>query len=198
MSVTATAATSTAPPIPRRRRRGPGRGMILALLLAAALAAGGAYAAVTLTRDAAPTLTVGVPAIVSPAEAADAAKLVGHEVFGVGALPGTRLELTRGSRGEVWVRYLSGDAQAGDRRASFVTVGTYKQVGAYVAARDASEGADSRSAELPGGGLMLWNLERPTSVYIASPASDLLVEVYSPDAEQARSLARAGAVVPLR
>jgi hypothetical protein len=174
--------------------------MILALLLAAALAAGGAYAAVTLTRDASPTLTltVGVPAIVSPAEAADAAKLVGHEVYGVGALPGTRLELTRGSRDEVWVRYLSGDAQAGDRRASFVTVGTYKQAGAYEAARDASEGADSRSAELPGGGLMLWNLERPTSVYIASPGSDLLVEVYSPNAEQARSLARAGAVVPLR
>ena len=171
--------------------------MILALLLAAALAAGGAYAAVTLTRDSAPALAVGVPAIVTPAEAAGAAKLVGHEVYGVGALSGTRLELTRGSRGEVWVRYLSGDAQAGDRRASFVTVGTYRQAGAYEAARDASEGADSRSAELPGGGLMLWNLERPTSVYIARPGSDLLVEVYSPDAEQARSLARAGAVVPL-
>jgi len=195
MSVTA--ATSTAPPLPRRRRRAPGRGLILALLLAAALAAGGAYAAVTLTRDSAPKLAVGVPEIVSPAEAADAAKHVGHEVFGVGALPGTRLELTRGSRGEAWVRYLSGDAQAGDRRSSFVTVGTYEQAGAYEAARDASEGADSRSAELPGGGLMLWNLERPTSVYLARPGSDLLVEVYSPDAEQARSLARAGAVVPL-
>ncbi len=172
--------------------------MFLVLVLAAVLAAGGAYAAVTLTRDAAPAFTVGVPEIVSAPEAAAAAELVGHEVYGVGALPGTRLELTRGSRGEVWLRYLSGDAQAGDRRASFVTVGTYRQAGAYEAAREASDGAQSRSAELPGGGLMLWNLERPTSVYVARPGSDLLVEVYSPDAEQARSLARGGAVVPLR
>jgi hypothetical protein len=44
---------------------------------------------------------------------------------------------------------------------------------------------------------MLWSLDRPTSVYVARPGSDLLVEVYSPDAEQARSLARGGTVTPL-
>jgi hypothetical protein len=45
---------------------------------------------------------------------------------------------------------------------------------------------------------MLWSLERPTSVYVARPGSDLLIEVYSPDAEQAKALARSGAVTPLR
>ena len=45
---------------------------------------------------------------------------------------------------------------------------------------------------------MLWSLQRPTSVYVARPGSDLLVEVYSPDAEQAKALARSGAVAPLR
>ena len=58
--------------------------MTLALVLAAALAAGGAYAAVTLTRDSTPALAVGVAKIVSPSDAAGAAKLVGHEVYGVG------------------------------------------------------------------------------------------------------------------
>jgi hypothetical protein len=45
---------------------------------------------------------------------------------------------------------------------------------------------------------MLWSLDRPTSVYLARPGSDLLVEVYSPDAEQAKGLVRGGAVAPLR
>jgi len=45
---------------------------------------------------------------------------------------------------------------------------------------------------------MLWSLDRPTSVYFARPGSDLLVEVYSPDPEQAKGLVRGGAVAPLR
>jgi hypothetical protein len=126
------------------------------------------------------------------------AKLAGHDVYGVPAPAGTRLEITRGSRGEVWVRYLTAGATAGDKRASFLTVGTYRQADAYAAALKAAKGGDQRSADLPGGGLMLWSVERPTSVYVARAGSDLLVEVYSPDAEQARALARSGAVAPLR
>ena len=52
--------------------------------------------------------------------------------------------------------------------------------------------------ELPDGGVMLWSIERPESVYAASPGSDLLVEVYCPDPAQARELVMGGAVAPLR
>ena len=45
---------------------------------------------------------------------------------------------------------------------------------------------------------MLWSLDRPESVYAASPGSDLLVEVYSPDPARARALVSGGAVAPLR
>ena len=45
---------------------------------------------------------------------------------------------------------------------------------------------------------MLWSLERPESVYAASPGSDLLVEVYSPDPESARELVSGGEIAPLR
>jgi hypothetical protein len=193
-TATATTTATTARP---RRRRGPSRRMLAALVLAAVLAAGAAYAAVTLTRGAEP-LEIGTPTVLSAEDAAAVAGQVGHDVYGVGEQPGTRLEVTLGSGGEVWVRYLSGDARAGDDRAEFVTVGTYRDPRALDAAREAAADGGSRSAELPGGGLMLWSLERPTSVYVARPGSDLLVEVYSPDAEQARSLARSGAVVPLR
>jgi hypothetical protein len=189
--------TATATPAPPHRRRGPGRRTLIAILIAAVAAAGAAYAVVELTRHDAPALPVGTPAELSAADAAAVAEQVGHAVYGVGPQPGTRLEVTRGSRGEVWVRYLRGDARVGDRRAAYLTVGTYRRAGALAAARAAAEGAQTRSAELPGGGLMLWSLDRPTSVYLARPASDLLVEVYSPDPEQAKGLVRGGAVTPL-
>jgi len=127
-----------------------------------------------------------------------AGQAVGHDVYGVAAPAGTRPEVTRGSGGEVWVRYLSGDAKVGDPRAEYLTIGTYPRADALAAAKAAADGEQQRSSELPDGGVMLWSLERPESVYAASPGSDLLVEVYSPDAARARALVADGAVAPLR
>ena len=185
---------------PRRRRRRPSRGMVLALVLATVVAAGVAFAAVTLTRDAAvPALPpAGTPALLTADALSAIAAETGHAVYGVAAPAGTRPEVTRGSNGEVWVRYLGPGAKLGDPRADYLTVGTYRRADALAAAQAAAEGDRSRSAELADGGLMLWNLDRPESVYAAGPGSDLLVEVYSPDPEQARELVRGGAVAPLR
>jgi hypothetical protein len=171
------------------------------MLIAAVLSAGGAFAAIQLTRaDPAPSKLppAGTPVVMSEADVPAVATAAGHEVYGIATPAGARLEVTRGSQGEVWLRYLTGSAAAGDKRAGFLTIGTYRQSDAYAAALKASKGGDQRSAELPGGGIMLWSLERPTSVYVARAGSDLLVEVYSPDAEQAKALARSGAVAPLR
>src|SRR5262245_10606948 len=166
--------------VPRKRRRGRGR-LVLALVLVALLAAGGAYAAVTLTRDKAPTvLAAGTPVLLTGEVLAGVSKTVGHDIYGIAAPAGTRPEITRGSNGETWVRYLSGGAQPGDARADYVTIGTYPRADALAAAKAAAEGDQQRSAELADGGVMLWSVERPESVYAAGPGSDLLVEVYSP------------------
>lgn len=180
-----------------RSARAPSRGLLVAMLLAALLAGAAAYVATRHDRATA-VPAPGTPAILAATDIPAVAATVGHDVYGVTPPAGTRLEVTRGAEGEVWVRYLTGTARAGDGRASFLTIGTYRQAGAYTAATNAAEGGDQRSAELPGGGIMLWSLERPTSVYVARPGSDLLVEIYSPDAEQAKALARSGAVTPLR
>jgi len=169
------------------------------MLIAAAVASGGTYAAVRLTHHDAPVLPgPGIPAVGTASTLQAVAKLVGHDVYGIATPAGAKLEVTRGSRGEVWVRYLTGGATVGDKRADFLTIGTYRRGDAFTAAQSAAKGGDQRSADLPGGGIMLWSLERPTSVYVAKPGSDLLVEIYSPDAEQAKALARSGAVAPLR
>ena len=190
--------TSAAASVPHKRRR-PRRAMVVALLLAALLAAGGTFAAVTLTRDEAPALpAAGKPALLTASVLSRVSASAGHEVYGIAAPAGTRPEITRSSSGEVWVRYLSGDAKLGDRRAEYLTIGTYPRADALAAAKAAAEGKQSRSAELPDGGIMLWSLDRPESVYAASPGSDLLVEVYSPDPARARALVSGGAVAPLR
>jgi len=192
------AVPASAVAVPRKRRR-PRRGLVAALVLAALLAAGGAFAAVTLTRDEAPALpAAGTPALLTATVLTGVTGAVGHDVYGVAAPAGTRPEVTRSSTGDVWVRYLSGDAKLGDKRADYLTVGTYPRTDALAAAKAAAEGTKSRSAELPDGGIMLWSLERPESVYAASPGSDLLVEVYSPDPARARALVSGGAVAPLR
>ena len=83
-------------------------------------------------------------------------------------------------------------------RAEYLTIGTYPRSDALAAAKAAAQGDQQRSAKLPDGGVMLWSVERPESVYAAGPGSDLLVEVYSPDPEAARDLVSSGAVAPLR
>ena len=192
------AVSASAATMPRKRRR-PARGTVVALLLAALLAAGGAFAAVELTRDeGSPLPAAGEPALLTGDVLSSVTAAVGHDVYGVAAPAGTRPEVTRGSGGEVWVRYLGPGAKLGDPRADYLTVGTYPRKDALAAAKAAAEGKQQRSAELPDGGMMLWSVERPQSVYAASPGSDLLVEIYSPDPERARALVSGGAVAPLR
>ena len=189
---------SAVTPAPSRRRRTRGR-LLAVLALVALLAAGGTFAAVKLTREEAPALpAAGKPALLTAATLAAVSGAVGHDVYGVQAPAGTRPEITRGSNGETWVRYLGGDAQPGDSRADFLTIGTYPRSDALAAATAAAKGDQQRSAELPDGGVMLWSIERPQSVYAASPGSGLLVEVYSPDPKAARELVTGGAVAPLR
>ena len=83
-----------------------------------------------------------------PASAADLGALaerLGHPVYWVGEQDGTTLELTEEAGGEVYVRYLSGDAEVGDPRSDFLTVGTYPVGDAETAVEESgprSGGAD--------------------------------------------------------
>ena len=54
------------------------------------------------------------------------------------------------------------------------------------------------SRAIAGGGLVVWSQTLPTSVYVAFPGVPQLVEVYAPDADQARRLALSGNVRPVR
>jgi hypothetical protein len=140
----------------------------------------------------------GAPRETSIRELRSAAEAAGHPVYWAGVIPGRKLELTENARGHVFVRYLAEGARVGDDRPAFTTVGTYPMEDAYQSAERSAEQRGSARREAPGGGIAVWSQDSPTSVYLAYPGDEVLVEVYDPDARRARELALSGEVGPVR
>ena len=137
------------------------------------------------------------PALVSQAQLQRFAASLDHPVYWVGPKPGYSYELTS-SRGRVWVRYLPAGVKAGDHRASFLVVGTYALPGAFAGLQRVAKSPTAVSRSIADGGLMVYDAQRPTSVYFSYPGVKYQVEVYAPPAEDARSLILDGTVTPVR
>lgn len=139
-----------------------------------------------------------VPAeIVSVADLRALSAELGHPVYWVGERPGTELELTREANGDVYVRYLTGGAEAGDPRARFVTVGTYPVADATAATRSAADAAGTEPREVPYGGIAFVGPDGAGSVYVAYSGSTHQIEVFAPAAGEALELVADGDVVPV-
>lgn len=137
------------------------------------------------------------PTIVSVEELKKIAEDAEHPVYWAGERPGTRLEYERTEDGQVYVRYLTGEAEAGDPSNSFLTVGTYG-VGDAIERLDEVAGRPNNVRhDLPDGGLVVINTEQPNSAYVAYPEAEEQVEVYDPDPSIAIRVATSGEVVPI-
>jgi hypothetical protein len=137
------------------------------------------------------------PAIVSQTQLERFAASADHPVYWVGPKPGFSYELTA-AKGRVWVRYLPAGVKAGDPRPDFLVVGTYQQPHSYSGLERAAKEADSVSARIPDGGLLVYSAPRPTSVYFSYPGVGYQVEIYSPSSETARSVVLDGKTTALR
>lgn len=107
-----------------------------------------------------------------------------------------RLELTATSDGRSYVRYLPPEVPLGDSRPAYTTVATYPEADAHGLLTQRAEAGDQR-ADVGSGGLATWSADRPTSVYLAYPGFDYLVEVFDPDAARARELVTSGQIRPV-
>ena len=67
--------------------------------------------------------------------------------------------------GLVYVRYVAADAEAYDPSKSFLTVGTYTVDDAVKDLEEVAEEEDTIRNDLPDGGLVVINTERPSSAY---------------------------------
>lgn len=140
----------------------------------------------------------GKPTVASTQDLRSFATSVGHPVFWAGELPNLKLELTQTADKKVWLRYLPAGVKAGDKRPVYLTVGTYPQPQAFADLEKASKKRGAVSEIIPGGGRLLYWRKNAGSVYLAYPATDYLVELYSPSASQALKLVQSGSVGQVR
>jgi hypothetical protein len=114
-------------------------------------------------------------------------------IYWVGARSGTRIELTRAPGGTIFVRYLPPGTRVGDPHA-FLTVATYPRPKAYAEVQHAATASKSKTLDLAGGGLAVYDPGHPTNVHLAYPGQPYQIEVYAP--RQAVQLVASGAVRP--
>lgn len=133
----------------------------------------------------------------SEAELLAEASGLGGPAYWIGPRAGTEsYELTTTGDGRIYVRYLTGDAGAGDERADFLSVGTYPfaeaEAGLQRSAR-AGEGTLER-----GQGYEILLSSSGTGAYVVfDDEPSVQVEIYSPQPGEAEQLARDGALKPL-
>ncbi len=138
------------------------------------------------------------PVLVSSVQLASAAHSLGHPIYWAGPRDDSSYELTVTDSGRVYVRYLPRGTAAGDRRAEFLTVGTYPGDHAYKNLKKVSTGPAVHSNLLDDGRLLVAPKRLPRSVYLAYPNGQYQVEVYDSSAGEARRLALNGLITQIR
>lgn len=137
----------------------------------------------------------GLPRVLSSAELSRFAASRASGLFWAGARRGTVIELTETRQGSLFVRYLRRASQVGSPNADFLVVATYRRPGAFAGLKAAGRRPGAVALRVRGGGLAVYDRAHPTSVYLAYPRSDRQIEVYDPDAAEARRLVGSGAIV---
>ena len=171
--------------------------MVLGLALAGAAAAVIALLVTSHGKHGSLPAINGGPALVSQSQLEQLAAASGQPVYWAGPKPGYSYELTRTSSGRVYVRYLPEGVKAGDQRANFLVVGTYRQPGSFANLRRAAKAKGALSLGVKNGGLVVFSSSKPTSVYVGYPSAGYQIEVYSPSADNARSLVLADKIQPV-
>lgn len=135
--------------------------------------------------------------VLSPAALREAVSGPGTPVYWAGEQRGTELELSRPEAGRTYVRYLTGDAKAGDPRPIYLTVGTYDRPHPVQELRRQRSREGAVLGEAPGGAVVYYDRRSPQSVYLAYPGVKTQIEIYDPDVKQALTLVNSGQIVPI-
>ena len=171
---------------------------ILLVILSVALIAA---VVVWVTRDdsSSSSTASGEPEAVTAAQLSEFAAEDGRPIYWLGERRGESYELTdSSSSGPIYIRYLTGGAEAGDERAKFVTVATYPADNGVAALRKAArEQTGAKLGKTDDGAVLLIDPNSPDNAHLAYPGANRQVEVYSPVPGEALRLAARGDVQPV-
>jgi hypothetical protein len=135
--------------------------------------------------------------IVTPEELREKAAEHGAPVYWAGEQEGAQIEYSEPESGRIYVRYLTGGAEAGDPDTEFLTIGTYEFENAAQALKKQAQQPNGVLASAPGGGVVFFNSTHPESVYLAYPGEEVQVEVYDPNPKRSIGLVSSGLVIPV-
>jgi hypothetical protein len=108
-------------------------------------------------------------------------------------------ELTETADGRIYIRYLTGGAEAGDPRPEFLTIGSYPVKDAKQALEGAARAAGNGQTLTKHDGYEALSSPEATDTYVVfDEQPDVQVEVFSPNPGEAAQLVNSGAVQPLR
>lgn len=137
----------------------------------------------------------GEPEIVTAGELSEFAAEQAKPVYWLGERPNRTYELTDTPSGWIYIRYLKGGAEAGDKRAGFVTVVTYPAEDGIAALRKAAhEQKGAKLGKTDDGAVLLIDPTSPNNAHLAYPGANLQIEVYSPVGGEALRFAARGDV----
>jgi hypothetical protein len=124
---------------------------------------------------------------------------LGGPAYWIGPRAGTTsYELSVTPDGRIYVRYLTGGAEAGDPKPDFLTIGTYPVPEAAQALQDATTGAAGSQTLTQHEGFEVLSSPEATNAYVVfDDQPEIQVEVFSPQRGEASQLAGSGALKPL-
>jgi hypothetical protein len=136
------------------------------------------------------------PIASSPAALKKLSSVLGHPIFWLGPIAGTRLELSHSPDGRVYVRYLPAGVRPGSSN-PYLTVATYPLANAFAVTKAAAQKAGAVSVDVGAGGVAFFRPTHPMNVYVAFPRADQQIEVFDPSAGRARALVAANRTTPV-
>jgi hypothetical protein len=122
---------------------------------------------------------------------------LGQPIYWAGARPKVTYELTHLSDGRIYVRYLPAAVHVGAAQA-YLTIATYPVQKAFSVTKAAAAVKGARTIPVGGGGIAVYNTTHPEHVFVAFPGVNYQVEVYDPNAREARRLVAAQSITPVR
>ena len=135
------------------------------------------------------------PVLMSASQLKIQSRIIGSPIYWAGPLKGYSYELTRTTKGFLYVRYLPKRFRAGAPSARFLIISTYPFVGAYDGLKKAAHG---KAIAGQNDSILVVNPSYRKSVLMAWPGVDYQVEVYDPNPTISATIAESGRIQPVR
>ena len=121
-----------------------------------------------------------------------------HPLYWVGPRPGTEsYELHSTSDGQVYIRYLTDGAEAGDPHSDLLAIGTYPVADAKQALQKAQKESAGQELTRHEGYEALSDSGEDNAYVVFDDQPELQIEIYSPHPGEAAELATSGSLKPL-